>query len=65
MGVWSSQLLAGLGWQAPVRIDAASGYASVPHSALAPGNIGVALFAVQDAAGGSSLAITQLSPATD
>lgn len=63
MGIWSSQLLAGAGWQAPVRIDAGGRVASIPVAALANGTFGGAAFTSQGSDGRALLETNTLVPA--
>lgn len=63
MGIWSSQLLAGSGWQPPVRIDGGSRVASIPVAALANGSVGGAVFSSQGDDGRTLLETNTLVPA--
>lgn len=62
MAIWSSQFLAGAGWQAPLRVDADEGQASLPVVAVGPGGTAIALFSAQGADGTASLATNRLAP---
>ncbi len=62
MAIWSSQLLAGAGWQPPLRVDADEGNAMLPIVAVDPNSTAIALYSAQSADGTATLATNRLAP---
>jgi hypothetical protein len=61
MGVWASEYVAGLGWQAPLRLDDGAAFASRPQVILGEHGAGVALWSEPRAGEGAALKVRRFT----